>query len=344
MKNRTSKLYTKTFVDHNGIRHYARGKTLEEAIVKRERMKAEIEKGRKTSSTPFKVWAETALETCKPDVTEKYRKTIEYRLEKHINPSIGHLPIGTITPVQCQQVLNTCKAMSKSHIMKLSSELFFYFDTARKNGLIQRNPAEDVVRPKGIEGKRRALTREEREAFLRICEKFPGKFIVFQLMLYCGCRPAEAYGVKYEDVVERNGVKYLHIRGTKTANSDRFVPMYKEVGLLLDKNAEGLVALTEGGCPYNDTSYKRLSKRLKREMDIELGATVYRNQIVESVIGDFVPYYFRHTFCTDLKKKGVDVRIARDLMGHSSIKTTANIYDHADDETLVLAAEQMGVV
>ena len=43
------------------------------------------------------------------------------------------------------------------------------------------------------------------------------------------------------------------------------------------------------------------------------------------------------------KKKGVDLRIAKDLMGHADIKTTANIYDHADGDTLMLAAKQMGI-
>ena len=51
-----------------------------------------------------------------------------------------------------------------------------------------------------------------------------------------------------------------------------------------------------------------------------------------------------HTFCTDLKKKGVDVRIAKNLMGHADIKTTANIYDHEDDDTLLLAARQMSLI
>ena len=52
----------------------------------------------------------------------------------------------------------------------------------------------------------------------------------------------------------------------------------------------------------------------------------------------------RHTYCTDLKKKGVDLRLAKELMGHSDIRITADIYDHADDESAVLAAKQMGLM
>jgi site-specific recombinase XerD len=72
---------------------------------------------------------------------------------------------------------------------------------------------------------------------------------------------------------------------------------------------------------------------------------VYRNHLIPPfpLADDFVPYLLRHTYCTDLKKQGVDLRIAKDLMGHADIKTTANIYDHDDGETLIMAARQMGL-
>ena len=44
---------------------------------------------------------------------------------------------------------------------------------------------------------------------------------------------------------------------------------------------------------------------------------------------DLVCYCLRHTFCTDLQKKGVPVDIAKYLMGHADIRTTANIYAHS---------------
>ena len=80
-------------------------------------------------------------------------------------------------------------------------------------------------------------------------------------------------------------------------------------------------------------------------MNLSMGAKTYRNELIPPLplADDFTPYLFRHTFCTDLKKKGVDVRIASELMGHASIRTTADIYDHADDDTLMMAARQMGL-
>ena len=56
---------------------------------------------------------------------------------------------------------------------------------------------------------------------------------------------------------------------------------------------------------------------------------------------DLVPYCLRHTFCTDLQKKGVDIRTAQYLMRHSDITLTANIYTHADRTTITEAARLM---
>ena len=337
---------TKTFTDSSGIRHFVRGRTLDEAIIKREELKRKLAAGEavRSSAMLFKAWADTALATYKPNVSPRYMTQIRSRLDKHILPVIGQMPIGRITPLECQQILNSVKDSSRSMITKLAQELHFYFDTARKNGMIPKNPADDLIRPIGYANKRRSLTAEERAAFLKAAKKEP-RFILFELMLYCGCRPAEAAEVKYEDVVKLEGIPFLHIRGTKTANSDRLVPIPKELqSRLCKRSKKGFCALTAANTRHGETSYKRLMERLKREMNIAMGAKLYRNKIVEPVLADdFVPYLFRHTYCTDLKKKGVDVRIAKDLMGHADIKTTANIYDHDDGETLILAAKQMGL-
>ena len=336
----------KTFRDRNGVRHYVTGKTLQEAIAKMERLKIQLAEGNasRSSSMPFKQWAEIALDTYKPNVSANYMKQMKCRLNKHILPTIGTMPIGRITLIECQKTLNSTAGMSKSMITKTAQELTFYFDTARKSGLIPKNPAEDLTRPNGYQNKRRSLTPEERAAFLRIAPN-DSRFILFELMLYCGCRPMEAATVRYEDVTELDGIPFLHIRGTKTANSDRLVPLPNELQPRLYKTSlRGFCAVTGAGKRFNLTSYNRLRSRLRREMDIALGAKLHRNQIVASVLAeDFVPYLFRHTYCTDLKKMGVDVRIAKDLMGHADIKTTANIYDHADNDTLLLAARCFGL-
>lgn len=52
---------------------------------------------------------------------------------------------------------------------------------------------------------------------------------------------------------------------------------------------------------------------------------------------DLVLYCLRHTYCTDLQRKGVPLNVARYLMGHADISTTANIYTHSGEEEVALA-------
>lgn len=346
VKKYTYNYVRKTFT-HNGRRYEVVGKTEKEATRKMIEKQIALEKNQPTSqgNTLLRDWYHIAFSSYKPNVSDRYMNQCLVRFKKHVISEIGAHPLNRITPLMLQGILNRQKGKSRSHITKLHQDIFFVFDVARKNHMIDVNPAEDLVRPIGTNHKRRSITEDERKHLLSVIPTDP-RFIFFSLMLYCGCRPGEAAEVKYEDVTKIEGVPFLHIRGTKTANSDRLVPIPKELQpALMRKRKKGYCAVTNSGTKHSESSYKRMVASLERAMNISMGAKVYRNQLIGPLplADDFVPYLLRHTYCTDLKKKGVDVRIAKDLMGHADIKTTANIYDHADGDTLLLAARQMGL-
>lgn len=59
------------------------------------------------------------------------------------------------------------------------------------------------------------------------------------------------------------------------------------------------------------------------------------------VAPDLVPYCMRHTYCTDLQAAGVPINVAKELMGHSDIKTTSAIYTHSTDVAINHAADMI---
>lgn len=337
--------YIRRTFTFDGKRHEVTGKTVEEVVEKKYKKLKKLEEGalKRSGQALVKDWCKTAYDTFKPNVSYEYYKETLYRLDKHVIPSIGHLPLNKVTTLDCQKIMNKQKGKSKSHISKLSQELFFIFDSAMRNKMIKENPMQYVTKPKGTEGKRRALTEDERKHLLNVLPTDP-RFIFFELMLYCGCRPSEAMEVKYSDVTEIDGVKFLHIRGSKTVNSDRVVPIPPVLLERLSRTQDGYICTTLKGTRHNESSYKRMVSSLERAMNIDMGAKLYRNELLYPLplAKDFVPYLLRHTYCTDLKKKGVDVRTAKDLMGHADIRTTANIYDHCDTESLMTAAHLLG--
>jgi len=50
---------------------------------------------------------------------------------------------------------------------------------------------------------------------------------------------------------------------------------------------------------------------------------------------------FRHTLSTRLGKNGWSPKVRADILGHSSVQTTSEIYDHADSEDFRSALDEI---
>ena len=53
-------------------------------------------------------------------------------------------------------------------------------------------------------------------------------------------------------------------------------------------------------------------------------------------VADCTPHRFRHTYATDLRRKGIPLDVIQKLLGHASI-TTTQIYAQVGDEAMVAA-------
>lgn len=329
-----------------GKRYKVRADSKKELALKVARKQLELENNLVVydSRMPVKQWTLTALITYKTSLSDRALYEMKLRIQKHILPELGSIPIGKVKPVQCQQLLNSKEGFSKEYINKIYQDLNFIFRTAVENEMINKNPAANITKPKGTVTHRRSITNHEREHLLRVCDADP-HYLLFLLMLYCGCRPAEAAECRANDIVVIDGISFLHIRGTKTENSDRQVPIPPYLlERIPDRDPFDVLSPNRHGRPHSLASYKRLVSHLYRDLNLSMGCRTYRNALIPPypLAEDFVPYCLRHTYCTDLQKAGVDIRTAQKLMGHADIQTTANIYTHQDNETLKAAAKLLG--
>lgn len=333
--------YRKDFT-YDGRRYTVKADSESELYMKMANKLRDLEEGKVciTCSMSVRDWIHKCINTYKSDVSDEYRDQILKRLDKHVCSVIGTRPIRSIRPVELQSILSDQADMSSSHIDKLHQEICFVFKKAFKNHLIANDPADDLVPPKGYTHKRRSITDHERKHFLNVCDLDP-RFVHFLIMLYCGCRPKEVWSLQGFDIQTVDDVHVLHIRGTKSAKSDRYVPIPDALyDRIKDTPKFDYIVKTNGGSKFNKDSYNKLSARLRREMNLSMGCKTYRNKLVAPfpLAPDFVPYFLRHTYCTDLQKKGVDVRTAQYLMGHADISITANIYTHIDMDQVKTAA------
>lgn len=327
----------------DGKRYKVRGDSEKDVIIKMANKIRDLEEGKVVVSNTMKVreWAAKAVETYKTNQAEITQKKYIQRMNHCILEHIGDMQLKQVKPLHCQNVLNLQAGNSKRQINEVHQTLNFIFKTAVSNELILKNPAEKITKPAGTKTCRRSITDNERYYLLKVCES-DDRFVLFLLMLYCGCRPSEACEAKGMDIKVLEGQPVLHVRGTKTEKSDRFVPIPNALYQKIKTTPKfGYIAPNQAGKKHDASSYRRITKSLYREMNITMGCRVYRNQLIPPLplAEDFVPYDLRHTYCTDLQKKKIDLRTAQYLMGHSDISLTANIYTHADNSTILEAAK-----
>lgn len=298
--------------------------------------KSKIDKSFLDSNTLFKDFGEKYLRTYKqPTVTDDTFSGLQILFYKHILNGIGNKPVGQIKPLEVQEMLNT-NIYSKDYTQKIYNLTCQLFRYAYKNGLLSTDYSLDLEKPKGIPTKAgRSLTPKEEKAFFKVIEGHRAEMIC-KLMYYCGLRTAEARNLQWMDVDLKKNI--IHIRGTKTHNADRYVPIPDVFVPFLASHKQGPF---DNVCDPDKQRNEKAWRNVKRLMNIELGCKMKRNQLLEPypVQEPLRLYDLRHTYCTNLEKQGVPISIASRLMGHANIQITAKIYTHATDESMELARD-----
>lgn len=119
-------------------------------------------------------------------------------------------------------------------------------------------------------------------------------------------RRSELLSIKLSDLdFDKNEI---HIRGTKTKNSDRTIQVKPEILALFPKK----------DIPFEDWSGNRVNFEFKKICNI-LG---FKNIKLHSL---------RHTFATRCIENGVEMVVVQSWLGHASISLTMDTYTHIED-------------
>lgn len=342
--------YIRKTARFNGKKYEATGKTELEALTKLADKLAAAKRGEESigGSMAVDAWFREWLSTYKEPkgLTAKSLGMYREKYNGYIKPRIGRMKLKDVKDTHLQKIMNEQAGMSSSHAKKVRMVMQEMFKRARQSRLIAYDPAELLELPATTEGRRRSITEEERKAILEVAKTSRSGLWILTL-LYTGMRPGETAALTWADVDFINNEIHVHvakesgsgaIKGPKTASGVRDIPIHSQLRpLLLKAKREPFspVFLTEAGNRHNENSLRRLWTGFRRELDIHMGAKVKRNKIIESVLAeDLTPYCLRHTFCTDLQRAGVPLNVAKELMGHADIQTTANIYTHRDQDVL----------
>ena len=275
-------------------------------------------------------------------VSKSAYEDLQYTL-RAIVKGIGDKPLSQIRIVKIQEYLNSLTDYSDSTIKKRYDFTKQLFHHAYRNGCTPTDYSEDLTRPKGVATKNgRSLTDQERSVLLSVLKGHRGELFC-KLILYCGLRPSEAQALQWKDIdskrltisVSKSMKRDGSIGPPKTPSAYREVPIPFHLVPLLKNRGEPFGYLFT----RNLTWRRRMWDNVKREMNLAMGCYTYRNKLVPPfpLADDFTLYNLRHTYCTDLERKGVPINIASRLMGHSNISITSKVYTHASDEALEIA-------
>ncbi len=237
----------------------------------------------------------------------------------------------------------TVRALSDSTIRQVYTVLRAGLDGAVRDGLLAANPCAKVKRPGVARQEAKHLPSGDVQKVLEAA-KVSRYFPALVLIASTGLRKGEALGLSWERVDLEAGS--LVVRATlgrignrlvisepKTERSRRTVPLSPAVVALLRKHKvsqseerlragdqwqdSGLVFTTEFGGPVDPRNLLRVLEVAASQAGVEKVGV----------------HTLRHSAATAWLEAGVHIKAVADLLGHSSVAITGDIYGHASDDT-----------
>lgn len=214
-------------------------------------------------------------------------------------------PLTDYSPKDIETFLLSITATRKAQIIQ--GLLNNIFNKAITEGVIRTNPCTVLDRITHETDEGTALTFEEQEAFFKALFSDTRMTVAqkcyFVFVYLTGTRRNEALSVTDSDVDFAKSV--LHIRGTKTDGSDRYLPLFPLAAKVLQK-------LPQQGkyFPFKEHTASSLFSRLSDTHRL---------------------HDLRHSFGTiQICVNTVDEKTVSLWMGHSDIKTTLKHYTHPE--------------
>lgn len=262
-------------------------------------------------------------------------------------------------------------------VLHPSLQLAVRDDIIRKNP-VDGVFAEIKKRKGGSRKTRRALTVEQQRAFMNYVAESPlfyNWYPLFVFLLGTGCRIGEAIGIPWDDVdMEKRIININHsltyypraddtykcefrVSEPKTEAGVRNIPMMKPVyEVLMDEyerqNEEGFcVENVDGmtnfiftnrfGMPHNPAAINRVIKRIVDAHNAEEVVKAKKEKREPITIPRFSNHIFRHTFASRFCENETNVKVIQEVMGHSDVSTTMNIYAEVNENVTRASLENL---
>lgn len=297
------------------------------------------------------------LESVRPSLRPRTHLRYEELIRLHAVPEVGRVGLSRLGPQHLERLYsNRLEAgLSPATVRQLHAVLRRALGQAYKWGLVARNVAT-LMTPPGIERREMAaLTEEEARIFLDAAQEEPFEAL-YVLALTTGMRQGELLALRWRDTDLE--MVSLHVRGS------------------LQRTAQGLQIVE----PKTASSRRQVSlttaaldalrrhRVVQAERRLQIGAAWQDNDLVfPNEIGrpldssnlrrrSFLPllgkanlarirfHDLRHTAATLMLGRGVHPKVVAEMLGHSQISITLDLYSHVTPTMQRQATEALDAV
>jgi integrase len=277
-----------------------------------------------------------------------------YLSERHLEAEpFGELTLDRLRPSDVEALLIVLRerGLSESTIRTAYTVLRSGLDAAVRDGLLARNPAAVIARPAVTRREARHLSPAEVAKLLNAARS-SRYHAVLVLLAATGLRRGEALALTWADVDLDTGL--LRVRGTlaringelavtppKTAKSRRVLRLAPGVVALLRAHRKaqageriraaniwhesGFVFTTENGQPVDPRNLLRALKAAAKRAEL----------------ADVRVHTLRHSAATALLEAGKGLKTVSEMLGHSSVAITGDVYQHVSDGEAQAAADAL---
>jgi integrase/recombinase XerD len=202
-------------------------------------------------------------------------------------------------------------------------------------GLLPRDPSEDVGAPRVPQGLPKALDEREVEALLNaIPGDTPTRLrdrAMLETLYATGIRISELVGLDLGDLMLDDGVLRVFGKGSK----ERIVPVGRTARAALvaylergrpELRATGARRTIDGAAVFLNARGGRISRQACWKIVRAAAARVGLEERIS-------PHVLRHSCATHMLEHGADIRVVQELLGHASVSTT-QVYTKVSPERL----------
>lgn len=327
----------------------------------------------------FEIWMrEYKLLTVKNSTILLY--SLNY--ERYVKEYIGNYLLKDIKTIHIQKIYNEMhhQGLSLGTIQIVNSILNNLFSQAIKNDYLIKNPCLGAILPKTPKKERRVLTSHEQLVFLTaISSDFYEP--LYQIALCTGLRIGELSALTWDDInfeektlsVSKTllyqkdyytGEYGFRCQEPKSNTSCRVLPLIPDAVQTLKrhqksqytyklanhalwqpaKGLENLVFTTRNGTPVQESYVVKRLAAVTNKMNRLEACEAKKENRTPYTFETITPHTLRHSFATRAFENGLAPKTVQELLGHSNMNITMDLYTHVTHETKKQEMKKMAKV